>query len=274
MRKKKIKIVFYVPFSIIILLIIFFLFFRENEFLRLSFLNVGQGDATLINFSNQKIILIDGGPDNLLLRRLGDELPFYKKKIDLIVISHFHLDHINGLVEVLRHFKVSYLVYGAYLEKFFPSELILQAAKEQGTKIIELEEKMTIPFSFNCYFSVYNFQSIYTQSDNNSLVTQLKCKNFNFLAAGDNELAAEKSLLEFPLDFSADIFKASHHGALNANSLEFLQLVNPNLMVISVGKDNHFGHPSEIVLNRARNLGIKIKRTDIEGTINILANIK
>jgi len=248
--------------------------FAQQNFLRLSILDVGQGDACLVNLNNEKIILLDGGPSNILLRRLGESLPFYKRRIDFVIISHFHEDHIIGLVELFRRYQVGTLIYGAGLEESHPAEIIFAEAARQGTKILAIKNESSFILGDNCYFKVWNLVSKYRVNDNNSLVTKLKCSHFSFLAAGDNELAAEKTILDLKLDIESGIFKASHHGADNANSLKFLEKINPQLMIISVGSDNKFGHPSEALIRRAYDLDIKVKRTDFSGTINIFTNIR
>ncbi|MDI3496291.1 MAG: competence protein ComEC [Patescibacteria group bacterium] len=269
---KKRGLLFCLFLGLVFFLFIYFL--PQQNFLRLSFLDVGQGDACLLNFNNEKIILLDGGPSDILLRRLGESLPFYKRKIDLVIISHFHEDHINGLVELFRRYQIDTLVFGEGLEKKYPAEIIFQEATRQGTKMVAVKEMASLVVNNDCQFKLWNLVSRYTNDDNNSLVTKLECHQFSFLAAGDNELAAEKIILDSQLNIEANIFKASHHGADNANSQKFLEKIKPQFMIISVGEDNKFGHPSEALIKRANDLGIIIKRTDQLGSINIFTNLR
>lgn len=261
-------------FSFLFFLIFFILKNNFNSNLRISVLDVGQGDAILIKLPTTKNILIDGGPDNKVLRQLGENLPFYRRQIDYLIISHFHQDHIYGLVEVLRRYQVNNLIYGHGLETFFPAEILLSEARSQGTNIIVLKKDIEINFDDSCSMIILNPAYFFAFNENDSLISRLDCYGTSFLSSGDNEKEVELALLQTKFELSAQIFKASHHGSKTSNTSEFLKKVNPNLMIISAGKDNKFNHPSKEVLNLADTLGIEIKRTDVSGTVNILANIE
>ena len=112
MIKKALKIIF--GFLMIVILLTYIKLFINNfdkELPEIDFLNIGQGDASLIKLPNNRSILIDGGPDNLVIRRLGETLPFYQRKIDLIILSHPHDDHLLGLIEVIKRYKIGALIY-------------------------------------------------------------------------------------------------------------------------------------------------------------------
>lgn len=271
MKKQLLKFFLYILCFFFLVFIIYSYQLKEH-FLKLSILDVGQGDATLINLSNQKIVLIDGGPDNLVLRSLGKELPFYKKKIDAIIISHFHHDHISGLVEIFRRYKVEFLIYGANLKQFYPNTLLFTEAKKQGTKIIVLEKKLNITLEPGCNLEITHPYEFVLDNDNDSLVVKLECHDFSFLGSGDNEGAMELAMLEKSADISAQIFKASHHGSKTSNSKDFLRRIGPQLIVISAGLNNTFNHPSKEVIKIISELGIKYKETSRKGTINILSD--
>lgn len=271
MKRRFLKYFFY-SFCLIFFILIVFFQHDGQSFLKLSFLDVGQGDSTLINLSNQKIILIDGGPDNLVLRSLGKELPFYKKKIDAIIISHFHHDHISGLIEIFRRYKVGLLIYAKDLKQFYPNTLLLAEARKQGTEIVVLEKKLDIKLEPGCNLELTHPYEYVIDNDNDSLVAKLDCHNLTFLASGDNEGTMEIAMLEKSADISAQIFKASHHGSKTSNSKDFLSLIRPQLIVISAGANNTFKHPSPEVIKIISELGIGYKETSREGTISILAD--
>ncbi|HZJ41728.1 MAG TPA: MBL fold metallo-hydrolase [Patescibacteria group bacterium] len=277
MRLNKSKIIFKIGTIVvfIILILLFKKYFAPSHNLKLSFLNVGQGDACIIKTPNNKIVIIDGGPDNLILRRLGEEIPFYKRKIDLIITSHFHEDHITGLIEIFRRYKVKYLVLGENIKQFYPAALLFSEARKQNTKIIYVNTQIKFAFLSDCYLNILNpiNMSKNNDNDNDSLISKLSCGDLTFLSSGDNEGSVEEEILKTDFDLSAQIFKASHHGSKTSNTYDFLEAVSPELMVISVGEANRFGHPSKEVLNRADSLNIGVKRTDELGTVNILADI-
>ncbi|HZJ40843.1 MAG TPA: MBL fold metallo-hydrolase, partial [Candidatus Saccharimonadales bacterium] len=195
--------------------------------------------------------------------------------LDYIIISHFHDDHITGLVEILKRYRVKQIIFGPS-EIYSPAvEVLLAEIKRQKLTVINIENTGNLRLDNYCSLFFINPESLKIKvNDNNSLVAKLDCGNNKFLFAGDNEVEAEAALIDSGLNLRAEIFKSSHHGSKTSNTKDFLAAVSPEKMIISVGVDNRFGHPNQEVLDRAIALGIKIWRTDIEGNINILANIK
>ncbi|MFA6514018.1 MAG: MBL fold metallo-hydrolase [Patescibacteria group bacterium] len=274
-KTKKITGRLLVCFGVITGLFIIVFPIYQKKGLQVSFLDVGQGDSTLIQTANGKIILIDGGPDNLVLNRLGERLPFYKRELDLVVVSHFHDDHITGLIEILRRYKVEKIIYASDLESSSLADLLFSVAKKNNTALIAISKQADIRLDNDCELIFLNPLSLKVKkNENNSLITKLNCVSGRFLFSGDNEVGVEKVLLASDLNIQADIFKASHHGSKTSNTYEFLKAVNPFKIIISVGVDNRFKHPSAEVLEIINKLKIKVFRTDISGTIDISSNIK
>lgn len=273
MIKKIMKIIFGIAFLLILLTYIYDFIINSKYFPpEIVILNVGQGDASLIKLPNHKNILIDGGPDNLVIRRLGESLPFYLRKIDLIVLSHPHDDHILGLIEVLKRYKVGSLIYMRQSEASELLDYLVEVAQQKNINIIELEDTASIKFSDDCNLKIINPEILGIKEDpNNSLVCRINCSGLSALFTGDNNIKVEEALLATHEDWSAQILKAAHHGSKTANSEAFLLAVNPQLFIISVGLLNSFGHPHLEVISRVLERGIKIKRTDKEGTIKIKA---
>ncbi|MEI6529519.1 MAG: MBL fold metallo-hydrolase [Candidatus Falkowbacteria bacterium] len=273
MIKKVIKIVF--GALLITILLTYFELFISNlnkELPEIDFLNVGQGDASLIKLPNNKKLLIDGGPDNLVVRRLGETLPFFQRKIDLVILSHPHDDHILGLIEVIKRYKIGALIY--MRQNDAPELLVhlLEVARQKNVNIIELEDSVTMNLGSNCKLKVINPENLDIKEDpNNSLVAKIYCPSLSALFTGDNNSSVEEELLKMNEDWRAQILKAAHHGSKTANSAEFISAVKPSIFIISVGLLNRFGHPNTEVLELVSRLGIKIKRTDKDGTIKIKA---
>ncbi len=273
-KKKKRRILKLSAFlgSILILLTILYLFGinKGSQKPEIDFLNIGQGDATLLKLPNKKLVLVDGGPDNLVLKRLGENLPFYRRKIDLIIISHFHDDHLTGLVEVVRRYQVGAIIYMKGAESSELWQIFLRQAKIRKIQLIALENEAQINYSPGCSLKIFNPLILGIKKDsNNSLITKLNCQALSALLSGDNSLKVEEALLKTRQDLTAKILKASHHGSKSANSEAFLKSVNPVFFIISVGLENRFGHPSLEIIERVTKLGLKIKRADQEGTIRI-----
>jgi competence protein ComEC len=245
-----------------------------------DFLDVGQGDAALIRTPSGQIILIDGGPDNKILRRLGERLPFYRRRIDYVLYSHYHADHITGLVGVMKWYEVKNLIYAPGAHSSSLLETLQQTATAAGVAIQPIVGTAKINFGPDCFLNLLNPEILGVAPDeNNSLVAALACAGRTFLFSGDNNDKVEKALLaftadkkicaQFVCDLHVEIFKASHHGSNTANSAEFLRAVRPQLMVISVGADNRFGHPHPATLERAASLGITVRRTDRDGSVSV-----
>lgn len=240
----------------------------------LNFFDVGQGDASLLKTPDGKFILIDGGPDNHILRRLGDYLPFYHRRIDYVILSHYHADHVVGLVEVIKRYNVKNFIYNPNQTDSPALRELLLEAQRRSIKIWPLADSATIFFNDDCHLGLLSPAHLPIKDDNNnSLVARFDCAGYRALLSGDNSAVVEKVLLEAGWDVSADIFKASHHGSKTANSAEFLRAVGPRLVIISVGTDNRFGHPSQEIIDRLQNLDIDFMRTDYSGTIQIFGGL-
>lgn len=247
--------------------------FFHSAGLEVDFLDVGQGDAALIKTPGGKIILIDGGPDNRVLWRLGKNLPFYRRQIDLMIFSHYHEDHITGLIEILRRYRVKKIIYAATDSEITATAgVFLQEAKTRGIPLVIINHQAVLELDEKCFLKLLNPGALGVKSDpNNSLIVKLDCAGDRFLFTGDSSATVEKALLSSDFDLTADIFKASHHGSNSANSEAFLLTANPAALVISVGAGNKFGHPDQRILERAAASGINVKRTDQDGDIKIIS---
>jgi len=271
MKKHRIKIA---ALSVLILLMLTFIYLfivnldlKHPEF---YFLNIGQGDSSLIRLSGGITILIDGGPDNLVIRRLGEILPFYQRRIDIIILSHPHDDHIMGLIEIVRRYKIGTLIYMWQDDQPELLNILLAEAKKRNIKVIELKDRATMRHQNGCDLTIINPENLEIKEDpNNSLITKINCRDASALFTGDNSAKVEEKLLQTGEDWTAKIFKAAHHGSKTANSEAFLKAISPSLYIISAGILNRFGHPNAEIIERVSDMGITIKRTDKDGTVKI-----
>lgn len=265
-KRKFWRLLIYFSFLIII---IFIINHHANApaKIEVDFLDVGQGDASLIKAPDNKLILIDGGPDNLVLWRLGEVLPFYYKTIDYIILSHFHDDHINGLIEIFKRYRVKNFIYLNNYQSATLNQLLLLAEKKNINTII-LNKSVKIESKNNCYLDLLNPSSLGAKDDqNNSVITKFNCSGNTFLLSGDNSYIVEQLLINSNFDFRAQVFKSSHHGSNSANSEIFLRALGLQYFIISSGLNNKFNHPNPAIIERARLLNINIRRTDQQGTI-------
>jgi len=246
----------------------------DNQELQIHFFDIGQGDGILIRTPSQQNIVIDGGPDNSFITKLGQALPFYDQKIDLMVLTHPHDDHIFGLVEVLKRYKVKQVLYSgvlhttdAYLEwlnQILEKEIQLKIAMA-GQQFVfdEAELKVIYPIFSQKNQKVKNL-------NNSSVVVQLIFNEVKVLFTGDLEKEGEEEILQLTnFNLESQVIKLGHHGSDTSSSEEFVKAIDPEYAVIQVGQDNKFGHPSLRVLKRMERLGVNIYRTDIDGDIII-----
>jgi len=272
-RRRRARILFVLLIST--LLIVFYLWLAGRlaspQPLEVIFCDVGQGDAALIKTPFGQIIVIDGGPDGSALKCLGENIPFWRRQIDFVILSHYHDDHVSGLPELARRYQINNFIYAP--DDYYSAprvELIKYLNRKKG-RITELLARGAIDLGKDCRLEFLNPVSLLvSKNGNNSVVTRLQCLETAFLFSGDNEVGVENSLLASNFDFSADVFKASHHGSKTSNTKEFLLAGGFTELVISVGS-NKFGHPSPEVLERAQDLGLKIRRTDQEGTVKFIS---
>ncbi len=215
----------------------------ENAFVRqISFINVGQGDSILIRDRNTSVLLDTGGILSFDLAR-EVTIPFLRKekiyKLDCLIASHQDYDHIGAKDSLISNFSV----------KRYVSE-----REEFPLKIGDLT------------FANYN---TYDAEDENekSLVLSLNFMGKNFLFTGDADTTIEKKIIKDHPNLKTDILKIGHHGSKTSSSYEFLKQLSPEMCVISVGRNNKYGHPDDEVLNRLKKLNLKYRRTDLEGTI-------
>ena len=247
-------------------------YFKSGAF-RLIFFDVGQGDSSLIITPGGQTILIDGGPDKKVLRGLGSILPFWRRTIDLLVITHAHDDHVTGLIEVSRRYKIKSILYNN-LDFDTPAlNSLLKITQNNKIKMIKAQAGMSFNFDNDCILSILASSQETQKNENDySIVTKFNCLGKNILSSGDAGIAIENNLLNQGLNLKADIFKIPHHGSNSASSLQFLEAIKPQVVVISVGKNNSFGHPAPLTLDRLNSLPVDIYRTDINSQLEFLVN--
>lgn len=240
--------------------------------LHVAFLDVGQGDAIFITTPNGRQVLIDGGPSSTQLTQgLGQQMPFWDHSLDLIVNTHPDMDHLGGLVEILGRYKVdTVLVSDAASTSAFYQEWN-HRLEANGQAPILAWQGMALQLDEGVQALILNPgpASLPAEAPNNhSIVFKLTMGQISFLLPGDIEAEVERALVaSSPLDLRATVLKSPHHGSKTSSSDAFLAAVAPQIVVVSVGKDNPFGHPSPEVLQRYIDHSLPILRTDEYGTL-------
>ncbi|MEK7612381.1 MAG: MBL fold metallo-hydrolase [Patescibacteria group bacterium] len=237
----------------------------------LFFLDVGQGDASLLTLPGNVQILIDGGPRNgLALRRIQEILPQGDRYIDMVMMSHPQADHFGGFLDVVSEYDV-----GAFVGNGIPGESniyheLVSALHDKKIPYIQINTGDAIRYK-NYDFAILNpVQGFFPKDPNDaSVVTRFSDGNgLGVLFTGDISIAMEQKLIARGTGLVSDILKVPHHGSKFSSGNAFLKAVSPRLAVVSVGKNN-YGHPTKEALDRINVFAENIVRTDINGTIKI-----
>lgn len=252
------------------------LFSIGDQKLHLKIYDVGQGDAIFIRTPAGKQILVDGGPSSRVIGELSHDLPFYDRRLDLLVLTHPHADHLVGLIEVLRRYRVEHVLFNPVSHTTDEYRTFLKLIWEGRTPVWRGYSGDVFDLGGGVSFRVVwpggaNDLETYGKSNlnNTSLVLLLTYGDFKALLTGD----AEAGIQDFWDLGPVTMVKVPHQGALDGLNANLLAKIKPKLAVVSVGK-NRFGHPSERVLGEYSLRGIKIKRTDRDGTVEIISDGK
>jgi competence protein ComEC len=274
---KRQKLAFFLCFLAFFVLLISYPFPSHSKNLRLTLIDVGQGESILVEFPGHKKMLVDGGGLPEASFDIGENVvsPFLWrkgiKKINYLVLTHAHPDHFKGLKAVAKNFRI-----GEFWEAFSPSE-------DETYK----EFKESLPASLLCkrIFRGASLQEgkvridvlfpekadpIVRSADNEqSLVLRLEYDKTSFLLTGDIGAQSETKILGLSGKLKSEVLKSPHHGSSSSSSKDFLERVEPRIAIISVGEGNRYGFPSQEVLNRYEEMGIKVYRTDIHGAVEL-----
>lgn len=240
--------------------------------LSIHYIDIGQGDAILIKLPNGEFALIDGGPgssEDTLISYLDKQ---GINKIDYLIATHPHEDHIGGLPAVINKYDIGqiYIPEKTHTTKTF--EKLLLSIEDKGLKIKLSEVGKKIIDTENLKFEILSPSHQYNDSNlnNYSVVTKLTFKNNSFLFTGDAEIPIESNLVSQDID--VDVLKVGHHGSDTSTSQQFLDKTNPKAAVISCAKNNQYGHPHNDVIARLENNNVDIYRTDLQGTIVLVSD--
>lgn len=253
---------------------------RPDGHLELVMLDIGQGDAILIRAPSGATALIDGGPDpDLLMRRLGEVLPFWQRHLDLIILTHPHEDHVAGLVAALERFSVSLtLDPGRHYDNPTYPRFVKAAEREPAGRLaivragdrVPLDAVTALRFLFPSEADA-NGALLEGDINNASAVAMLESGGFRALLTGDAEAPVEAMLIERGLLYPVDVLKVGHHGSDSSTTASLLAAIRPRLALISAGEGNEYGHPHAATLARLAAVpGLQIHRTDQEGTIRVV----
>ncbi|MGB4372599.1 MAG: MBL fold metallo-hydrolase [Halanaerobiales bacterium] len=257
-----------ISFFLLLLLVGFSVAGTSGELI-IHYLDLGQADSILLELPNNEIMLIDAGNNSD-----GQKLVNYLREqgidtIDYLIGTHPHADHIGGLDDVIENFVIGRIYMPEVIHTTKTFEDVLLAVQRKGKKITPARTEVSIIDDpvLQIYF-LSPISNNYKDLNHYSAVVKVDFLDKSFLFTGDAEKINEEEMIEkYGVKLKSHILKVGHHGSNTSTSEEFIEKVVPDYAVISVGKDNSYGHPSALVIQRLQNHGVKIYRTDLQGTI-------
>jgi competence protein ComEC len=283
-KNKRLIAWFLIPVFVITVMVFASYFEIEPDTdMRVHFYNVGQGDSVFIKTHEGNQILLDGGPGSTVLQELGKDMPFFDRTIEMIILSHPHADHVTGLIEVLKRYKVKKVLVPEVEFDSEPFKEFLRLVDVEQAEKIYAREGLRIWLDAATALDIYYPGGGKFIADNDakgldgaklnpndiSIVAKLTFGRTRFLFTGDAGFDVENIILpKYNLD--ADVLKAGHHGSRFSSSDAFLSEVSPAFAVIMVGK-NSYGHPTEEVLDNLKEVNAKVFRTD-NGTVEFASD--
>lgn len=251
--------------------------------LKIYFIDVGQGDSTLIVTPQNKTILIDGGGSSTYDVGKNTLIPYLLdrkiKEIDYVIISHFDQDHVGGILSVLKEFKVGKVIIGKQGDECEQYQEFCKIVKDRKISAVVVKKGDIINIEKDIQIKIlFPDNDLISENvlNNNSLVMKFEYKDFKMLFTGDIEAVAEEALVKMYShgELGANVLKVPHHGSKSSSTQKFLEAVNADIALIGVGENNKFGHPNENVLKRLKAENMKIYRTDRNGEIVIIYSDK
>lgn len=247
----------------------------EHSDVEVDFVDVGQGDCTIV-MSQGKTMVIDSGDKDKLNTVVNYISKLGIKTIDYLIVTHPHADHIGEMADILNNFKVNKFVMPKVQNSVVPTtslyENMLLAVKKQGLKITKAVDcEFTLG---KCTVKLFTPKNDYTNLNNYStLVKVINGKN-SFLITGDCEKQEEQDIMSQGFDLTANVLKAGHHGSSTSSSTEFLEKIMPKYAVISCGYKNRYGHPADDTVVRLRKFAPNVYQTVKNGTIKFISDGK
>ena len=233
--------------------------------------DIGQGDAILLESPEGERMLVDGGPDTSILAKLGSVLPPWDRRIDKVLVSHPHADHIAGLISVFERYEVKDVyetgIIGEPFQRPFNDRV-----KAEGAMNHFVQEGEIIPFGSVLIKVIAPDHRLFGKklddANMGSIILVIEYGETNLLLTGDAPSEMENEIIP-DLPSSIDVLKVAHHGGVYSTSREFLERVKPTYALISDGKDNSYGHPHPVLLERLQTTHVQVLRTDQDGDILI-----
>lgn len=284
------RFVLFILFPIIffILLFIYYLVEVGDGKLHINVCNVGQGDAIYIRTPKGQDIIFDGGPDRKVLNCLFKFMPFWDRTIELVILSHPHADHLNGLIEIFDSYKVKQFVSEDLVNNTEGYKVLTKAILKEGLRRTVIDDSYVLRTSDGVLLRVLSPSTeLLKQTSNNgmikekgefaSLIILLSYKNFDFLLTGDTQATQLQDALNLSVKKKIpdiEVLQVPHHGSHTGLTREILKLIDPEVATISVGSNNKYKHPASYTLSLLSEREIRVYRTDKDADITIKSDGK
>src|SRR3989338_11171414 len=268
--KRYFKSGFFVLLTVAVFFIWYVVFVESRQKLTVAFLDVGQGDAILIDTPGDQQILIDGGLNKQVLAELSKVMPFYDRSIDVVIATHPDQDHISGLLDVLERYEVDFVMEPGVESETTVYKEFEKLVEEKQIKKILARRGMKLVLDDDAYLLILFPDRDVSKMDTNdaSIVAKLVYGNTSFLFPGDSPKKIEGYLVSIDKEnLDVDVLKAGHHGSKTSSSESFIGYASPEYAIISAGKNNRYGHPHQEVMDILEKFGVKTLRTDLLGSI-------
>lgn len=246
---------------------------NSNDEVKIEVLDIGQGDASLI-YTKDEVIMIDTGDvdERDRLEKLLKERNI--STIDKLIITHPHADHIGGAYVVFKNVNVKDVYDNGDTTTSKTYQTYLKNIKQKNIAYHQLKAGDTVDFGDGVSFKVFSPTEKMIKNDddlnNNSIVGQLRYKDFTMLFTGDSEREAEQNMVKsYGNELQSDVLKSPHHGSRTSSSDDYLKTVKAKDVIISLAADNEYGHPHKQTLDRYKKYNMNVYRTDQDGTITI-----
>lgn len=264
--------------------IITFQYIKFNDKkLHIIFCNVGQGDGIFIRTADGTDIIVDGGPNDSILKCVQKNTPFWDKNIELVILSHPHADHLVGLSSIFKYYEVLNFATERLSNNTSVYKELMDNIKKENVKVKYLYSGNKINLGQKTVLNIVSPSKSFLQNTSPngvigesgefaSLVSLLSFGNFNLLLTGDVQKEALEDAVSNIKGISLEVLQVPHHGSKTGLNSEIISFLHPQLAVISVGKNNKYGHPSNVILKMFGN--IKVFRTDRDGDVEIVSDGK
>ena len=245
--------------------------FKKDKVLTFAMLDVGQGDALFIESPTGKQILVDAGPPGAVMKELSKRMPIFDRSIDMIIITNPDADHIAGFLEVLKVYKVGAVLEPGTTNDSKTYEKLERMIQEKNIPKNLAKAGMNIDMGGGAYLEILFPDRDVSEWERNdgSIIMKLVYGENSIMLTGDATITTEQIILDkYPAEFlDVDILKVGHHGSYTSTRDSFVKALSPKYALVSLGKDNTYGHPHIETMDTLNKLGAEILRTDLVGTI-------